>query len=357
MTMRERIRAFLRGQPHDRVPFIQYHDLAAGDDEIWSAIGRENMGVIGWTRIHRLDSPNCRFESWPTTRNGRPGVRNVLHTPRGPLVEERTIEPNYGTSTAVKHYITEPDEYHKLLSYLRDVEVGPYLNEYLEFERLFGDSGISMPAIVMTPFQQLWVRWVSLEDLCGHMVDYPDLLEEVIAELARVLRDCFRLVREVAEEVDLAYVNIGDNVTTPVIGDKLFRQYCLPYYNELADLLADAGKDIPVAVHMDGDLKPLASAIADSRIRIIDSFSPPPDNDTSVAEALEFWPRIRLGANFPSSVHLAAPETIYRTACEMIQQSDRSGRLMIQISENVPREMWRRSFPEIVRAIQDCGSL
>jgi hypothetical protein len=44
---------------------------------------------------------------------------------------------------------------------------------------------------------------------------------------------------------------------------------------------------IPVWFHMDGDLKPLWEAIGESGIRGIDSFSPPPDNDTPVGKALQ----------------------------------------------------------------------
>ena len=315
------------------------------------------MGVIAWSRVHTYRSPQCRFEEQPFESNDRQALRVLLHTPRGVLTEERVFEPTYGTSSITKHYVVEPEDYQKLLAYLRDVKVERFLNEYLEYERLLGDSGIAMASTVRTPFQHLWVQWVSLEDLSWHMVECADLLAETVAELVRVMRDCFQVVCEVAKEIDLPYVNVGDNVGSPVVGDKLFRQYCLPYYDELADRLAVTGRDIPVSVHMDGNLKPLALAIADSKIRMIDSFSPKPDNDTSVAEALAQWPRIRVGANFPSSVHLAEPETIYRTAREMIQQSAKSGRLMIQISENVPKDVWRTSYPEIVRALKDFGAL
>ncbi len=39
-------------------------------------------------------------------------------------------------------------------------------------------------------------------------------------------------------------------------------------------------RNVPVFVHMDGDLKPLWNAIGESRVGGLDSFSPTPDNDT-----------------------------------------------------------------------------
>ncbi len=59
--------------------------------------------------------------------------------------------------------------------------------------------------------------------------------------------------------------------------------------------------------------------------------------------------------NYPSSVHLKEPQAIYDQAMEILQQAGHTGRLQIQISENVPPGGWRKSFPEIVRAIRDFG--
>lgn len=87
----------------------------------------------------------------------------------------------------------------------------------------------------------------------------------------------------------------------------------------------------------------------------LDSFSPPPDNDTRAAEAAAMWPEKRLMLNFPSSVHLAEPDAIYSQARQILEEAGHTGRLWIQISENVPPGVWRRSFPQIVRAIQDFG--
>lgn len=85
----------------------------------------------------------------------------------------------------------------------------------------------------------------------------------------------------------------------------------------------------------------------------IDSLSPPPDNDLSVAEAVRQWPDMRLGVNFPSSVHLHAEQDIYETTLRLLREGAASRRLQIQISENLPPDRWKTSFPQIARAIAD----
>ena len=118
-------------------------------------------------------------------------------------------------------------------------------------------------------------------------------------------------------------------------------------------MLAD--RRVPVFVHMDGDLRPLWPAIGESGVKGLDSLSPPPDNDTSPGEAVSMWPWMRVWINFPSSVHIQPAQRVYACAADMLEQAGHSGRLQIQISENVPRFAWRTSIPQIVSAIQDFG--
>lgn len=319
-------------------------------------LGRENLGLIEWSYVHRFEYDGCSFEQKEYRAGERKAFRNVWHTPEGDLVEERVVEPEYESSQASKHYVTCPDDYRKLLSLLRSTRVLPFVEHFRQDEQRIGDDGLCLCMINRTPYQKLWVEYVSLEQLCMDLLDIPEVMAEVVAELERISRDIFRVVCQAAGEIELNYINFPDNITAPVIGEKYFRQYCVPMYNELAGMLAAQGSDVPVAVHMDGHLKPLWGAISESKVRVLDSFSPKPDNDTGVDDALALRADLRLGMNFPSSVHLRGPDEVYQTAMAILEQGGQSGRLMIQISENVPRNVWRTSMPQIVRAIKDYSS-
>lgn len=354
LTMRERMLAVMQGRPHDRVPFIQYDALAAPNEEVWSVIGRENMGLWRWSRLHAIDHPHCAFEVRWVQRRGLRGRFRTLHTPAGDLTEEVFYQPDLNAGCIKKHFIADPADYPVFLAYLRDSIVRMDLRRYRRDLAELGDDGWPLPAVSRTPFQQLWVQWVSLDDLCLHMADCPELVEAVIAELVRIEREVYAVVRRAARLVPLPMIDVPDNITAPVIGPRNFAKYCVPLYNELAAMLEDVGTR--VYVHMDGDLKPLWPQIGASRVQGIDSLSPPPDNDTSVGQAHALWPEMRLCPNFPSSMHLAEPEAIYAQARAMLDQAGHSGRLQIQISENVPPGRWRVSYPEIVRAVRDFGA-
>ncbi len=360
LSMHDRMLAVIQGREHDRVPFAQYNirtdpdpsvvvGLAASNEEIWSVIGRDNMGIIRWGRVHVIEHPHCAFTSEPLSADGFQGRRTVLHTPAGDLTEEKLWQPVFDAPCVRRHFVSQPADYRALAAFLSDIVVRERLEDYLSLVRAVGEDGLVPLWVGRTPFQQLWIEWVSLEDLAWHMVECPDLVEECVSLMTRNLRSLFRIIRT----APVPCAVFPDNITAPVIGEKGFRRYCVPLYNELADALAD--REIPVLVHMDGCLKPLWHAIAESRIGGLESFSPPPGNDTSAAEALALKPDLRLLVNFPSPAHIGTPEQIRETADRILAEAGHTGHLQIQISENVPPGVWRTSFPIIVQAIEDFG--
>ena len=353
MTMRDRMLAVIRGDEIDRVPFAQYSNCGGPDEEIWSVIGRGNMGLLRGGTIFRITHPGCAFESADMERDGLRGAHTVLHTPEGDLEEEKFFEPAFGGVSIKRHYVRDPKDYRILNAYLRSWTVTEDLDAFRRSLKELGEDGLPFVWLGRTPFQQLWIEWVGLEDLCVHMVEVPEIVEETMRLLAANHLKVFEVVRGAVGKVEIPYVNFGDNITAPVIGETYFRRYCVPQYDRMAEMLEGTG--IPVCVHMDGDLKPLWGAIGESKIGGLDSLTPPPDNDTSAGEAASMWPRMRLFLNFPSSVHLAQPKVIYRRAMDILMEAGHTGRLWIQISENVPRGVWRRSFPSIVQAIHDFG--
>lgn len=353
MTMRERMLALIEGRPHDRVPFVQYTGLAGMNDEIWAEVGRDNMGILQWTELHALETPNCRSDVKEFERDGRRGYRHTIHTPDGSFFEERLYEPTFMTTAASSHFVKTPEDYRVFMAYLRDVAVRKDLDGYRATVKALGEDGLPLAAVQRSPFQQLWIQWVGIQDLVAHLVENAGIMEEVFALMNGIQRRVFEIVREAVREVHVPFIDFPDNITAPMIGTTYFREHCVPAYDELAGMLDEIGKDVPIFVHTDGYLKPLWEAIGESRIRGLDSLSPPPDNDTSIAQALALRPDMRVCANFPSSVHVTEPGNIYRHAMQILEQDNRSGRLQIQISENVPPGLWRTSFPQIVKAIED----
>ncbi len=348
VTMRERMLAVVQGREHDRVPFAMY-DIMFPPEQAFDLLGHGNIGIIRYRPIYRVEHPHCRFESEFFQAGGNKWQRNVLHTPEGDLTELRIFEPAYDSSTARKHFIETARDYELLWSYLEDSIILDNYDQYYEDAAELGDDGFPKAEAERTPWQQLWIEWVGLEALSLHVVDLPDHVTHTVDLLHRRARQIF----EIAYRSPAPYIDIPDNLTAPAIGPARFREYCLPLYNELAGMLAE--RDAPLYVHMDGMLKPLWQDIARSRVGGLDSFTPTPDGDTSVAEAVAMWPEKRLWVNFPSSVHLASPDEIRATAEDILRIAGHTGRLQLQVSENVPLDVWQTSFPIIIDAIASFG--
>ena len=347
MTMRERILAVVQGRKVDRVPFVMYESILPAQD-VWAHVGRDRVGLMRWCRVHRIEHPHCHVEEQDYFVGESKWRRNTLHTPMGDLREERAYAA-YGTLRIVKHYIEEPDDYPIFWAYLKDCVVVENHAQYHLDQADLGDQGTPLVAVERTPYQQLWVQWVGLDNLVYHLADCPDRVYRTVDLLREQARQTF----EIAYRSPAPFVDFPDNITAPTIGPKRFREFCVPEYDALADMLAE--RNAPVFVHMDGDLKPLWSAISESKVRGIDSLAPTPDNDTSVADAVALWPEMILFVNYPSSVHLRPADEVRAEAETILEAAGHTGRLQIQISENVPYDKWRTSLPAIADAIDAFG--
>lgn len=349
MTMRERLLAILRGEPHDRVPFIQYDGLLP-TREVWELLGRERVGLLRWSNCWRVEHPHCKYEETAFEQDGRRVIRAVLATPRGTLEARSVEEPTYHTRANHEHFVKEIADYDALDAYLEDAMITYDPTDFERNAAELGDDGLPMVSPNRTAWQQLWIQWVGADDLCWHFAEHEDRLMRTVGLMERIQRQLFDCICRLKPP----FVDFPDNITAPMIVRTNFERFCMPTYRELSARAAEFGA--PVFCHMDGDLKPLWDLIGESGLRGLDSFSPQPDNDTSVADAVEVWPRMRLFMNFPSSVHLKSPDEIRAHTREILAQGGNTGRLEIQLSENVPPSVWRTSLPVIAEEIEAFGT-
>ena len=352
MTMKQRLMAAVRGQPHDRVPFACYDGFSPymPYEEVSALCGSGNVGLIRWCPCYRIEHPDCKFEEESVTRDGRQVVRTTLYTPKGSLTREAQVEPAYGSASTRKHYVKDLADYDILDAYLENCVVVCETSNYATALAELGERGVPMSSVTRTSWQQLWVQWVGIEDLSWHFAEDEDRVVRTIHLLDRQQRATF----DCAAKLRPLYVDFPDNITAPMIGPRRFERFVLPMYRELSARMAEL--NVPVFSHMDGDLRPLGHLIGRCGLSGIDSFSPAPDNDTSVAEALKMWPGMRLFMNFPSSVHLMDRQSIRRHTREILAQGGNTGRIEIQISENVPTGVWRKSLPVIAEELEAFGT-
>lgn len=150
--------AVVRGEEHDRVPFVQYDNVGAPNEEVWALIGRDNMGILRWPRLYRWENANCQMETVGVSFEGKRGLRRTMHTPVGSITEKRIYQPTYDVIAFLKHFVKEPRDYEVLLAYHRDAKLHECLEEIEAYNAQLGDDGHFHVSVDRTPHQQLWTQ-------------------------------------------------------------------------------------------------------------------------------------------------------------------------------------------------------
>lgn len=353
LTNRERMLRILRGGDLDRIPFVHHNCLAAPNDEIWKLLGRDKMAISKWTNVHRCENDVCKRFQEKLVINGKEITRDTIVTPKGTIFQDKAPIAAYHTEGYVKHFVENEEDLLILAEYYRNFKVYPDLTNYLAALKLVGDDGLPYCNTARTPYQILVTEYADIEQLAYIMMDYPEIYEEACEALGKHFLDICDAIAVSSKEIDIPIINIPENATAPLIGKKIYKESCMPYYKALKEKLGDA--NITVFAHFDGELKGIWDEVKASALDGIDSFTPVPTGDTTISEALSLWDHGRIMCNFPSSVHIAPEEEIYNTAKQILEDGGHSKRMWIAISENVPARAWKTSFTQISRAIDDFG--
>lgn len=345
MTPRERALAAFRNSDVDRVPFTVYSGLVAPDDDVRGLLG-DRITFLQWASVHRTEYRRVTFASETFAAGGEERRRDTYQTPVGNISRTYRFDPTYHSLWAVDSYIKKPQDWDVLRFIYEDIVYREGYDQFLE-QRAKSPQAVLMAAMGRTPFQSLCYEWAGVERVGIDFYDCPDKVRPLLDLMLARQNELDRIYAASPAEL----IDFPDNITAIVIGRERFARYCLPRYRNLAQLAQGTGKIL--VAHMDGMLKPLADLIRDCALTGLEAFTPVPDGDVSVAEARRLWPAKRLSINFPSSVHLAAADAVYRQARIILDEASPVRGFIVGVTENVPSDCWRRSFAAIDEAITD----
>jgi len=344
MTPRQRVRAALHDQPVDQVPFTIYHDmLPSGEQE--RRLRELGLGLCVRAGVMTSHMPNVDVETRTTVEDGRSVTYERVRTPVGEVTAKRSAGGGYGSSVRLEHAIKRPEDYRVVEYCVKHTVLEPAYDEFRRLVDEIGEDGYVMTAIGYSPLMEMLVTYMGLERFSMDMVDRPDAFFGLYEVLVEQRRRAYEIMADSPSEVVL----YGGNVHPEIMGAQRFARYIVPCYDEAADLLHAKGKII--GVHLDADNQAFAPAVARSKIDLIEAFTPPPDCDMSVAQARAAWPDKTLWINFPSSVHLGAPERIREVTREILDQAAGMNRFLIGVTEDIPQHVVLRSLTVIAETI------
>ena len=343
MTPRERVLAVLHGKPVDKVPFTVY-EYKIPQCAVERQLRNDGLCIVNRRYSgHTIRTPNCATESHHYTEDGLPRVKTVVRTPVGEV--SSISQPADFTSWALTKYFKGPEDYKVLRFMVSDQEYGPAYEGYSAAEAWMGEDVILRGAVGATPLHQIMIAWMGVETFA---TEWAERRDEILA-LEKIMREKQRAVYPILADSPITHANYGGNEVPEVMGPPRFKEYCVPLYNECAEHFRRKGKLL--GSHLDGNNRPWADMVAGSGLDYVEAFTPAPDTDMTLAEALAAWPDKVLWINFPSSLHVASLEVIRKTTREFIDLARQTNRVIIGITEDIPEDRWQQNLLAISEEI------
>lgn len=345
MTPRERVLAVMRGEEPDKIPLTMYENMIP-QCAVERRLRDDGLCIVN-RRVAACirETPNCVTESHRYTEDGSPRVRTVTRTPAGDVYT--VSEPADFTSWTLEHLFKAPEDYSVLRYMVEDERYRPNYDEFARAERWMGTDVILRAGIGATPLHQIMIGWMGVETFA---VEWAERRDEILA-LEKIMRAKRRDVYRILADSPITHANYGGNEVPEVMGRERFAQFCVPLYDECAEVFHEKGK--LVGSHLDGNNKAWAHLVAASGLDYVEALTPTPDTDMTVREALDAWPGKFLWINFPSSLHLASIEKIKQTTREIIDAAAGTNRLIIGITEDIPKDRWQGNLLAISEVINE----
>ena len=323
MNINERVNIVLQGGSPDRIPFIsrmdfwyeglkfqnklpdEYAEMSLNEIHRSIGFGQEEWRMPCAFRYRNLEllvtrdgqqilheyEPEIEFfpDLWgiiPVNQTGE--TVTELITPQGKLecihrVVEGSLKAGTTRSQLVKPPVLEPDDFRIYEFIIEHSEFVPRFEDFYQHADDLNGSGFLVPTVNRVPFQSVLID-VMGEIACFYaLYDSPELLERMLAVIDQQIVELL----ENLSGFDYPYIEFVDNLDGFMTNPRLFQKFVSPSYQKYAEILHDQGKKL--GSHLDGNLKPLVSLLADSGLDVCESFTPTPMTDCTLDEAMTIW--------------------------------------------------------------------
>ena len=346
MNERERVLAVLRHQLPDRVPWVARLELwynarvATGTLperfrgwSLWDIDRELGIGVRLLAEVVKLETDG--FETLTTTRGDETFTEYI--TPICTVTSRQVYNEIMRVSGVTAPYLTE-----HIIKRPEDYDIAEYIFEhtrpvpcYENFQKIadqIGGDGFVLGGKIECPYQHWLLRLTGYETAFAHLHDCTERTERFLRALTDWTREVYRVMLDSPAEVILS----GDNFDGTITHPKLFRRYCVPFFQEFTSELHKRGKWL--ASHIDGEPSPLLQVFTESGIDIAESFTPAPMTRAPLTEAQRIWgDRMLIWGGIPSVILCpsTADKDFERFADDLFSNAVPSGNLILGVGDNI----------------------
>jgi len=306
------------------------------------------VGLIVRLPPHQVEYRDVEILTREYQEQGKKLIRRTIRTPVGEVWQTLEPDPAYGTSNWIReHFIKSPDDYRVIESYYRDAIYHDNFEAIREAQRRVGGDGIVLVRVAKSPIQEMLYQLMGYEQFA---IDYHEQ-RAAFDSLHAVMAKRYEELYDLAARSPVEILQLGDNLSSDVVGKDRYRNYLMPEYRKIMALLTGTGKKL--AVHMDGRLQSLVDEIAAAEFDIVEAMTPPPMGDVSVREARRRWPNKALWINFTSSMHIEPPAVIEAHTRELLAEAGGKRGFGISVTEDAPVEALEQSLGVISRVLRE----
>lgn len=218
----------------------------------------------------------------------KPGEQTAeFITPVGTLTIKSILTPEViqqgGIPLMTEHPFKDISDYAIYEYIFERAEFVPRFEEVHETQKQLGEFGFVISMLNRIPFQQLALDHVGEINLFYMIYDHPDVVDKLMSLFDQVMLDDLNHLAD----FDWPYVQFDDNLDGFITNPRLFKKFCLPYYQKYTDILH--GQNKKVGSHTDGDLKLILSQLTESGLDVAESVSPAPLTGYTFDDAWQAW--------------------------------------------------------------------
>lgn len=366
MNAKERIMAALHHEEPDVIPFtvilsLQLYGFSEANRKLMNiGLGLEDELSV---QAHKVISPHVKMEVTHEYGNvtswSRMDLYTILNKPH--LVRTTYTTPVGSISTTARwggfapwfteggYMINDLPDYEVIKFMVEDTEYSPNYEDILAAQRAIGNDGVVAAFTPKSPLQEM----ILMMGYRRFSLDYYMRRKE-FDELYRLLYKRELEIYKIAAESPAEIVWSGDNMNGVVTTPEMFEKYCIPFYNEAANILHKHDKIY--SVHMDGKLASLRDLISKASIDVIEGFTPPPVGDLPLKEAREAWKEKIIWANFPETVSLYGQEAVEKKTIEILKSVAPGDNFLLGIMEDFPSPIhFLESVTTILKTVMKHG--
>ncbi len=343
LSIRERIELFWAGERPDRIPYTIYQNewRHTSADPAWEGLYARGLGVTWHLPSVREFHDNMEYREERSEVQGKEFVKQRLITPLGEIYQ------TFLDDWQQKFYLESAQDYEVMTWIVEHARLEPVYDEWLRRSEEIGPSGVPLVMLGRTPNQSILVDLVGLENYAYHLVDLGDEMEA----LYQALLVKFRRKAELAAGGPGRFVSVLENFTADTLGPARYRKVLLPVYSECFPMLQAGGKI--VGTHYDGQLSAVKKQIAEAPIDLIESLTPPPEGDMTLAECRAAWPEMLFWSNINVECYDLPAEELKQVVLSRVAEGAPDGRrLAFEVSEQYPAN-WCESLGVVLEALRE----